>query len=111
MDRLRDRDRRLGEARGDLLAGAPDEDTAAGADAGVANAIYGAATGLASAGAREIENVFDHGYATDHVIGNAADNLITLEEAGPGTTVDCRGGRDTLLGVVGDDVSNCEIVR
>jgi unsaturated chondroitin disaccharide hydrolase len=52
-----------GDARGDLLAGASDEDTAAGADAGVVNAIYGAATGLASTGAKEIAQALAGGVA------------------------------------------------
>jgi unsaturated chondroitin disaccharide hydrolase len=42
-----------GDARADLVGGAPYEDTAGGTDAGVFNVVYGSATGIVGTGARQ----------------------------------------------------------
>ena len=63
-------------------------------------------------GAREIENFADLDYnALDRIVGNDADNVIEMFEAASGSTADCRGGRDRLIGVAFSRAKNCEMVN
>ena len=74
---------------------------------GATNAV----TGLTDALMDSIPLVCITGQVPTHLIGNDADNAFDLEDNGPDSTVDCRGGHDTVSGVERAHAKSCEVFR
>lgn len=57
----------------------------------------------------DLENIRDEGQGSDRLVGNGRANQIWLPEGH--STVDCRGGRDTVVGPSDARTKNCEVVK